>query len=72
MSMTAFRKPPNGEDSMLKLNTVLLLSAALLSFVLSVGLWFTGHQDQGSFMGIWVPSILAFGIYVNSLQPSRS
>jgi hypothetical protein len=32
---------------------------AFVSFVLSVSLWFTGHHDQGIFVGLWVPSILA-------------
>lgn len=35
--------------------------AAFLSFLLSVYLWFTGHKEQGQFVGLWVPSILAFG-----------
>jgi hypothetical protein len=38
----------------------LILLGAFLSFVLSVSLWFTGHHDQGIFVGLWVPSILAF------------
>lgn len=40
---------------------LLLLTAALLSFVLSVSLWFAGHELQGIFVGLWVPSILALG-----------
>jgi hypothetical protein len=39
----------------------LILLAAFVSFVLSVSLWFTGHHDQGIFVGLWVPSILALG-----------
>ena len=35
--------------------------AAGASFVLSVSLWFTGSKEQGAFVGLWVPSILAFG-----------
>jgi len=35
--------------------------AAGLSFVLSVSLWFSGKREEGIFVGIWVPSILAFG-----------
>jgi hypothetical protein len=35
--------------------------AAGISFVLSVSLWFSGYKEQGLFVGIWVPSILAFG-----------
>ena len=37
----------------------LILLGAFVSFVLSVSLWFTGHHDQGIFVGLWVPSILA-------------
>ncbi len=36
---------------------------AFLSFLLSVTLWFSGHKEEGQFVGIWVPSILAVGIY---------
>ncbi len=35
--------------------------AAFASFLLSVYLWFTGSKDEGVFVGLWVPSILAFG-----------
>ena len=37
----------------------LILLGALFSFVLSVSLWFTGSHEQGIFVGLWVPSILA-------------
>jgi hypothetical protein len=40
---------------------LLLLTPATLSFVLSVSLWFSGHELQGIFVGIWVPSILSLG-----------
>ena len=40
---------------------LLILLAAVISFVLSVFLWFTGHESQGIFVGLWVPSILSFG-----------
>jgi hypothetical protein len=36
---------------------------AFISFLLSVSLWFTGRKEEGQFVGIWVPSILATGIY---------
>jgi hypothetical protein len=39
----------------------LILLGAFVSFVLSVSLWFAGHRDQGIFVGLWVPSILALG-----------
>ena len=39
----------------------LILLAAFVSFVLSVSLWFSGHRDEGIFVGLWVPSILSLG-----------
>jgi hypothetical protein len=39
----------------------LILSAAFLSFVLSVVLWFNGDRERGMFVGIWVPSICSAG-----------
>lgn len=37
-----------------------VLAAAFISFLFSVGLWFTGYREEGLFVGIWVPSILSF------------
>lgn len=37
------------------------LGAAAASFLLSVSLWFSGHKEQGAFVGLWVPSILSLG-----------
>jgi hypothetical protein len=42
----------------------LVLIAAFISFVLSVSLWFTGSEQEGIFVGIWVPSILALGAMI--------
>lgn len=40
------------------------ITAAFLSFVLSVTLWFAFESEmQGIFVGIWVPSILCLGRY---------
>ncbi len=44
-----------------KLSKILYVVAAAISFLLSVGLWFTGHREQGLFVGLWVPSILSYG-----------
>jgi hypothetical protein len=46
----------------------LFLAAALLSFGLSVALYFTGGHTDGIFVGLWVPSILALGAF---LAPRR-
>ena len=39
----------------------LFLLAAGLSFLMSVYLFFGGSPQQGIFVGLWVPSILAAG-----------
>jgi hypothetical protein len=45
----------------------LILSAAFLSFIFSVSLWFgigmSASKEAGVFVGIWVPSILSAGSY---------
>ena len=48
------------------------LTAALLSFVASVALWFLVNHDYGLFVGIWVPSILSLwaGVRVVLLDQS--
>ena len=55
--------------SKLKLAKSLFLVAAGISFMLSVGLWFSGQKEQGHDSeetplpegGLWVPTILALG-----------
>ena len=39
----------------------LFLLAALLSLIASIVLFFSGNEDEGIFVGLWVPSILALG-----------
>ena len=39
----------------------LFLVAAVVSFLLSIALWFTDNRDEGVFVGLWVPSIFAAG-----------
>lgn len=47
---------------------VLFLTAVLLSFGLSVALFFSDEESEGIFVGLWVPSILALGAF---LAPRR-
>lgn len=44
-----------------RLGVRLFLLAAAASFLLSVALWFTDNREEGVFVGLWVPSILAAG-----------
>ena len=48
---------------MFKLSDFFILIAVVVSFAISAYLWFNGFTNQGIFTAIWVPSILAFGIY---------
>ena len=48
---------------MFKLSDLFILLAVAISFVVSGFSYFNGYEMQGLFTAIWVPSILAFGIY---------
>lgn len=52
---------------MLKKSDYFILSAAFLSFIFSVSLWFTGSKDAGLFVGLWVPSIIGLGTYLKTI-----
>ncbi len=45
----------------------IILIAAFVSFLFSISLWFgvfgVENKDAGVFVGLWVPSILAFGLF---------
>ncbi len=46
----------------------LLLLSAILSLVFSETLWFKGEKEAAIFIGLWVPSILGFGIYLKLIN----
>ncbi len=50
----------------------LLFVAALISLVFSEALWFSGDQQHAIFVGLWVPTILCFGIYLKLLKHSKN
>jgi hypothetical protein len=50
----------------------LLFVSALLSLIFSEILYFKGEKQDGTFIGIWVPSILAFGIYLKLINNSKN
>jgi glucan phosphoethanolaminetransferase (alkaline phosphatase superfamily) len=45
----------------------IILIAAFVSFLFSISLWFgvfgAENRDAGIFVGLWVPSILGFGLF---------
>jgi len=50
----------------------LLFVAAFLSLVFSEALYFKGEEKAAIFLGIWVPSILAFGIYLKLINNKKN
>jgi hypothetical protein len=50
----------------------LLFVSALLSLVYSEVLFFNGDFDHAIFIGLWVPSILCFGIYLNLVNNKKN
>jgi hypothetical protein len=50
----------------------LLFIAAFLSLVFSETLYFKGEANAAIFIGIWVPSILAFGIYLKLVKNTKN
>jgi hypothetical protein len=54
---------------MRKRDFIVILSA-FLSFILSVYLWFSGDKEMGQYVSIWVPTIIVYVIFVNTM-PKR-
>jgi len=40
---------------------LIFMVAGFCSLALSVALWFTGHELQGIFVGLWVPAVHSLG-----------
>ena len=47
---------------------LIMLSAALLCLVFSEVMWFRGEKQGALFIGLWVPSILGFAVYLKLLK----
>ena len=54
------------------LTDLLLFASAFLSLVYSEVLFFNGNHDQAIFIGLWVPSILGFGIYLHLINKNKN
>ena len=50
----------------------LLFISAFLSLIYSEVLFFSGNSNQAIFIGLWVPSILCFGIYLKILKNNKN
>jgi hypothetical protein len=40
---------------------LIFMAAGFISLALSVGLWFSGNEMQGIFVGLWVPAVHSLG-----------
>lgn len=50
----------------------ILFVSAFLSLIYSEVLFFSGDRDHGIFLGLWVPTILLFGIYLKLIGNSKN
>ena len=50
----------------------LLFIAAFLSLIYSETLWFKGEKESAIFIGLWVPSIIGFAIYLKLLNNKKN
>ncbi len=50
----------------------LLFGTALVFLIFSESLWFSGDQQHAIFVGLWIPTILCFGIYLKLLKHSKN
>lgn len=55
------RAPAARSDRRILLIKMLFVLAGALSFALSVYLWFWEDENQGIFVGLWVPSMWSLG-----------
>jgi len=47
---------------------LIMLSLAFLTLIFSETMWFRGEKEGALFIGLWVPSILAFAIYLKLIK----
>lgn len=50
----------------------LFLTAAILSLIYSEILFFSGEKQDATFVGLWVPSIMAFAIFFKLINQSKN
>lgn len=50
---------------------VIILLLAFVCLIFSELMWFRGERQGALFIGLWVPSILAFGIYLKVMKIAK-
>jgi lipopolysaccharide export LptBFGC system permease protein LptF len=59
-------------NNRLTITDILMLLSAFLSLIFSEVLWFQGEKEAAIFVGLWVPSILGFAIYLKLLKKQNN
>ncbi|MFT4760829.1 MAG: hypothetical protein ACI9XO_002648 [Paraglaciecola sp.] len=47
---------------------IIMLLLAFISLIFAEVMWYGGEREGAIFMGLWVPSILGFAIYLKLLK----
>ena len=56
----------------LSISEKLLIFTAFISLVTSEVMWFMGYEMDAVFIGLWVPSIIGFSIYLKLLKMNNN
>jgi hypothetical protein len=56
----------------LTITDVLLLVSAFLTLIYSEIAWFKGERETALFVGLWVPSILGFAIFLRLVNHQKN
>jgi hypothetical protein len=51
---------------------IIMLALAFISLIVSEIMWFSGEHQAALFIGMWVPSILGFAIYLKLLKSNKN
>jgi hypothetical protein len=61
MQVSSVTQPRVTEETQIRVSKALFLSAAGISLLMSIYLWFSGDREAGLYVGLWVPSICSAG-----------
>ena len=50
----------------------IMLFLAFGTLIISEVMWFSGEKQGAMFMGLWVPTIMAFAIYLKLIKIDRN
>ncbi|MFT4661251.1 MAG: hypothetical protein ACI8XB_001524 [Patiriisocius sp.] len=51
---------------------ILMLLSAFLSLIFAELSWFNGEKEAAIFVGLWVPSIIGFAIYLKLIMMQKN